>query len=473
MIEDAAMKDERGDDMPDNESNEWEVGQVLMCSSQSRDVFAVSHKSFDIYLCTLHAGKNFRIFIVHDGSRDNSASFIIKHYCKVLLSQTTTIYTIYRLALVIFNVTIPVIIVSGDVADGEWYVGFILNSSKKIDISARFLKEIKSSALGTVNLKRLFCVDNEIVVCHVWNSLTVSQQRFMSSPTICRIRLQYEHAADVVMRLLSQYLCLHPLTNISKDLLISEMEIRKTRSRRNLSNEGGNDERHNLHTNVMYTTRRLFECILDSKNITLTMSTNKKNLISVLLFRFSLLLDNEVTQPASWPLAGTGRMGTGESNRFVDYQETPVTIGFTHRPARKNAVIVVAQMWCHILRSSVSDVTNSCSAIAMEKMHRKTSVNVSGLKVKVKVKVGKGKSAEKLVASCDNFKPFDCHVSVPFLQREICGSAYSGVSRIIVLQRNGTAAVAPSLGLQSCHTAASWTELPVSRTQVEKEFFQS
>lgn len=57
MIEDAAMKDERGDDMPDNESNEWEVGQVLICSSQSRDVFAVSHRSFDIYLCTLHAGR--------------------------------------------------------------------------------------------------------------------------------------------------------------------------------------------------------------------------------------------------------------------------------------------------------------------------------------------------------------------------------------------------------------------------------
>lgn len=57
MIEDAAMEDERGDDMPDNESNEWEVGQVLICSSQSRDVFAVSHRSFDIYLCTLHAGR--------------------------------------------------------------------------------------------------------------------------------------------------------------------------------------------------------------------------------------------------------------------------------------------------------------------------------------------------------------------------------------------------------------------------------
>lgn len=31
-IEDAAMKDERGDDVPDNESNEWEVGRGLMCS---------------------------------------------------------------------------------------------------------------------------------------------------------------------------------------------------------------------------------------------------------------------------------------------------------------------------------------------------------------------------------------------------------------------------------------------------------
>lgn len=44
MIENAAMKDERGDDVPDNESNEWEVGRELMCSSQSRDVFAVSQE---------------------------------------------------------------------------------------------------------------------------------------------------------------------------------------------------------------------------------------------------------------------------------------------------------------------------------------------------------------------------------------------------------------------------------------------
>lgn len=44
MIENAAMKDERGDDVPDNESNEWEVGRELMCSSQSRNVFAISQE---------------------------------------------------------------------------------------------------------------------------------------------------------------------------------------------------------------------------------------------------------------------------------------------------------------------------------------------------------------------------------------------------------------------------------------------
>lgn len=49
MIEDAAMKDERGDDMPDNESNEWEVGQELMCSSQNKDVFAVFHTGASIF----------------------------------------------------------------------------------------------------------------------------------------------------------------------------------------------------------------------------------------------------------------------------------------------------------------------------------------------------------------------------------------------------------------------------------------
>lgn len=37
------MKDERGDDVPDNESNEWEVGRELMCSSRG-DVFAVSQE---------------------------------------------------------------------------------------------------------------------------------------------------------------------------------------------------------------------------------------------------------------------------------------------------------------------------------------------------------------------------------------------------------------------------------------------
>lgn len=51
-----------------------------------------------------------------------------------------------------------------------------------------------------------------------------------------------------------------------------------------------------------------------------TMSTNKKNLISVLLFCFSLLLDNEVTQPASWPLASTGRTGTGRVGKWLEEQ---------------------------------------------------------------------------------------------------------------------------------------------------------
>lgn len=48
------------------------------------------------------------------------------------------------------------------------------------------------------------------------------------------------------------------------------------------------------------------------------MGTNKKNLISVLLFRFSLLLDNEVTQAASWPLANTGRTGTGRAGKWLE-----------------------------------------------------------------------------------------------------------------------------------------------------------
>ncbi|XP_067206581.1 uncharacterized protein [Linepithema humile] len=33
----------------------------------------------------------------------------------------------------------------------------------------------------------------------------------------------------------------------------------------------------------------------------------------------------------------TLRNENGESNRFIDQEETPVTMGFTHRPARKNA----------------------------------------------------------------------------------------------------------------------------------------
>jgi len=55
------------------------------------------------------------------------------------LSQTTAAYTVYRLALVIFSPTTPVTIVLCDIVDREWHVGTILNSSKKIDISARFL----------------------------------------------------------------------------------------------------------------------------------------------------------------------------------------------------------------------------------------------------------------------------------------------------------------------------------------------
>lgn len=39
VIKDTAVRDERGDDVPDNESNEWEVGRELMCSSRG-DVFA-------------------------------------------------------------------------------------------------------------------------------------------------------------------------------------------------------------------------------------------------------------------------------------------------------------------------------------------------------------------------------------------------------------------------------------------------
>lgn len=31
---------------------------------------------------------------------------------------------------------------------------------------------------------------------------------------------------------------------------------------------------------------------------------------------------------------------SGESNRFIDCEEVPVTMGFTHRPARKNAGMI-------------------------------------------------------------------------------------------------------------------------------------
>ena len=40
MIEDAAMKDERGDDVPDNESNEWEVGRERMCALPRTEMYS-------------------------------------------------------------------------------------------------------------------------------------------------------------------------------------------------------------------------------------------------------------------------------------------------------------------------------------------------------------------------------------------------------------------------------------------------
>lgn len=54
-IEDTAMKDERGDDVSDNESNEWEVGRELMRSSCAK-MCSPFHRSLDIYLCTLYVG---------------------------------------------------------------------------------------------------------------------------------------------------------------------------------------------------------------------------------------------------------------------------------------------------------------------------------------------------------------------------------------------------------------------------------
>lgn len=40
MIEDAAMKDERGDDVPDNESNEWEVGRERLYALPKAEVYS-------------------------------------------------------------------------------------------------------------------------------------------------------------------------------------------------------------------------------------------------------------------------------------------------------------------------------------------------------------------------------------------------------------------------------------------------
>lgn len=58
--------------------------------------------------------------------------------------------------------------------------------------------------------------------------------------------------------------------------------------------------------------------MLSSKDITVA-DANKKNLISTLLFRagcFPLLSGNEVTQAASWPLAGAGRTVRIETGKW-------------------------------------------------------------------------------------------------------------------------------------------------------------
>lgn len=40
VIEDAAMKDERGDDVLDNESNEWEVGRECMDALPKAEMYS-------------------------------------------------------------------------------------------------------------------------------------------------------------------------------------------------------------------------------------------------------------------------------------------------------------------------------------------------------------------------------------------------------------------------------------------------
>jgi len=41
VIEDVAMKDERGDDVPDNESNEWEVGRKRMDALPKAEMYSL------------------------------------------------------------------------------------------------------------------------------------------------------------------------------------------------------------------------------------------------------------------------------------------------------------------------------------------------------------------------------------------------------------------------------------------------
>jgi hypothetical protein len=54
-IEDAAMKDERGDDVPDNESDEWEVGReslrALPGAARERERKREREKLDQIYVC--------------------------------------------------------------------------------------------------------------------------------------------------------------------------------------------------------------------------------------------------------------------------------------------------------------------------------------------------------------------------------------------------------------------------------------
>ena len=128
----------------------------------------------------------------------NSASFIIKHYCKAPLSQTTAAYTVYRLALVIFSPTTPVTIVLSDIVDREWHVGTILNSSKKIDISARFLAGDKlntclviSSLTCFTRIKRKFLITKKFVQ----NSTISIENRFCEycfyNLLFCKFTIQY------------------------------------------------------------------------------------------------------------------------------------------------------------------------------------------------------------------------------------------------------------------------------------------